>query len=103
MTAEPSTVEEPPPDRPGLRAEHLHPGSPRHGRRRDDRGVRRRDPGPGRLGADRNLRGHAAGRSDVEPPAGNPPLGQIKLMPIDYEQIEKDAKSLKTRFNEIYQ
>ena len=44
-----------------------------------------------------------AGRSDVEPPAGNPPLGQIKLMPIDYEQIEKDAKSLKTRFNEIYQ
>ena len=44
-----------------------------------------------------------AGRSDVEPPAGNPPLGQIKLMPIDYEQIEKDAKMLKTRFNEIYQ
>jgi len=44
-----------------------------------------------------------AGRSDVEAPAGNPPLGQIELMPIDYEQIEKDAKSLKTRFNEIYQ
>jgi iron(III) transport system substrate-binding protein len=44
-----------------------------------------------------------AGRSDVEPPAGNPPLGQIKLMPIDYDQIEKDAKMLKTRFNEIYQ
>jgi len=44
-----------------------------------------------------------AGRSDVEPPAGNPPLGQIKLMPVDYDQIEKDAKTLKTRFNEIYQ
>ncbi|MGH7302838.1 MAG: extracellular solute-binding protein [Candidatus Rokuibacteriota bacterium] len=44
-----------------------------------------------------------AGRSDVEPPPGNPPLAQIKLMPVDYEQIEKDAKSLKTRFNEIYQ
>jgi iron(III) transport system substrate-binding protein len=44
-----------------------------------------------------------AGRSDVEPPAGNLPLGQIKLMAIDYEQIEKDAKMLKTRFNEIYQ
>jgi iron(III) transport system substrate-binding protein len=44
-----------------------------------------------------------AGRSDVEPPAGNPSLGQIKLMPIDYDQIEKDAKMLKTRFNEIYQ
>jgi hypothetical protein len=26
-----------------------------------------------------------AGRSGVEPPAGNPPLGQIKLMPIDYD------------------
>jgi iron(III) transport system substrate-binding protein len=44
-----------------------------------------------------------AGRSDVEPPPGNPPLAQIKLMPVDYEQIEKNAKSLKTRFNEIYQ
>jgi iron(III) transport system substrate-binding protein len=44
-----------------------------------------------------------AGRSDVEPPAGNPPISQIKLMPLDYEQIEKDAKALKTRFNEIYQ
>jgi iron(III) transport system substrate-binding protein len=44
-----------------------------------------------------------AGRSDVEPPPGNPPLAQIKLMPVDYAQIEKDAKSLKTRFNEIYQ
>jgi len=24
-------------------------------------------------------------------------------MPIDYDQIEKDAKMLKTRFDEIYQ
>ena len=47
--------------------------------------------------------GTYAGRSDVEPPAGNPPLSQIKLIPVDYEQVEKDAKSLKTRFNEIYQ
>jgi iron(III) transport system substrate-binding protein len=44
-----------------------------------------------------------AARSDVEPPPGNQPMSQIKLMPIDYDQIEKDAKSLKTRFNEIYQ
>jgi iron(III) transport system substrate-binding protein len=44
-----------------------------------------------------------AARSDVEPPAGNPALGQIKLMPVDYEQIEKDAKMLKARFNDIYQ
>jgi iron(III) transport system substrate-binding protein len=44
-----------------------------------------------------------AGRSDVEPPPGNPPLGQIKLMTVDYDLIEKEAKNLKTRFNEIYQ
>jgi iron(III) transport system substrate-binding protein len=44
-----------------------------------------------------------AARSDVEPPPGNQPIAQIKLMPIDYDQIEKDAKSLKARFNEIYQ
>ena len=44
-----------------------------------------------------------AARSDVDPPPGNPPLGQIKLMPVDYDQIEKDAKSLKARFNEIFQ
>jgi len=44
-----------------------------------------------------------AARSDVEPPPGNPPLGQIKLMSVDYDQIEKDAKALKNRFNEIYQ
>jgi len=44
-----------------------------------------------------------ASRSDVEPPPGNPPLGRIKLIPVDYDQIEKDAKSLKTKFNEIFQ
>lgn len=44
-----------------------------------------------------------AARSDVEPPPGNPPLGQIKLMPVDYDQIEKDGTALKRRFNEIYQ
>jgi iron(III) transport system substrate-binding protein len=44
-----------------------------------------------------------AARSDVEPPAGSPPLDQIKLMAVDYDYIEKEAKSLKTKFNEIYQ
>lgn len=44
-----------------------------------------------------------AARSDIPPPAGSPPLSAIKLMPVDYERIEKDAKSLKDRFNEIYQ
>ena len=44
-----------------------------------------------------------AARSDVEPPPGNPPLAQIKLITVDYDQIEKDSKALKQRFNEIYQ
>jgi hypothetical protein len=39
----------------------------------------------------------------VTPPPGNPPLSQVKLWPIDYDTIEKEAKSLKDRFNEIFQ
>ena len=44
-----------------------------------------------------------AARSDVEPPAGSPPLDQIKLLDVDYDYIEKEAKRLKTKFNEVYQ
>ena len=44
-----------------------------------------------------------AARSDVDPPPGNPPLARIKLIPVDYEAIERDAKMLKARFSEIYQ
>ena len=43
---------EPAPDRPGLRAQHLHPRR-QDGPRRRDRRVRRRDPGPGRFRAHR--------------------------------------------------
>jgi iron(III) transport system substrate-binding protein len=44
-----------------------------------------------------------AARVDVEPPPGNPPMGQIKLWPIDYDYVEKEAKKLKDRFAEIFQ
>ena len=44
-----------------------------------------------------------AARADIPPPPGNPPLSQVKLWPIDYDAIEKEAKSLKDRFNEIFQ
>jgi iron(III) transport system substrate-binding protein len=44
-----------------------------------------------------------AARVDVPPPPGNPPLSQVKLWPIDYDAIEKDAKNLKDRFSEIFQ
>jgi iron(III) transport system substrate-binding protein len=44
-----------------------------------------------------------AARADVEPPPGNPPLAKIKLIPVDYDYIEKESKNLKNRFNEIFQ
>jgi iron(III) transport system substrate-binding protein len=44
-----------------------------------------------------------AGRGDVEPPPGNPRLSQIKLIGVDYDQIEKEAAALKKRFNEVFQ
>jgi iron(III) transport system substrate-binding protein len=44
-----------------------------------------------------------AARADVEPPPGNPPLSQVKLIGVDYEAIEKDATAVKKRFNEIFQ
>jgi iron(III) transport system substrate-binding protein len=44
-----------------------------------------------------------AARGDIEPPPGNVPLGQIKLIAVDYDQIEKDASMLKKKFNEIFQ
>jgi iron(III) transport system substrate-binding protein len=44
-----------------------------------------------------------AARSDVEPPSGNPPLGSLKLIPVDYDYIERESASLKQRFNEIFQ
>ncbi|MGH6784318.1 MAG: extracellular solute-binding protein, partial [Sphingomicrobium sp.] len=42
-------------------------------------------------------------RTDLPPPAGSPPLKEIKLLPVDYDQIEKDASSVKKKFNEVFQ
>lgn len=44
-----------------------------------------------------------AARSDIKPPAGNPPLSAIKLIPVDYDYIEKETQNIKQKFNEIYQ
>ncbi len=44
-----------------------------------------------------------AARADVEPPLGNPPLAALKLIPVDYDSIEREATNLKSRFNEIFQ
>ncbi len=50
--------EEPPADRPRLRAQHLYARPSRDGRRRDGRGLRRRNPGARRFDAERHLRRH---------------------------------------------
>lgn len=44
-----------------------------------------------------------AARRDVPPPAGNPALGSLKLMPVDYGALEKREARIKDRFNEIFQ
>jgi hypothetical protein len=47
--------------------------------------------------------GIRAARVDVEPPPGHPPMGQVKLWPIDCDCLEKEAKELKDRFAESFQ
>jgi iron(III) transport system substrate-binding protein len=44
---------------------------------------------------------HSA-RADVAPPQGQQALGDIKLMPIDFERIDRDAADIKARFGEIF-
>jgi iron(III) transport system substrate-binding protein len=41
-------------------------------------------------------------RADVAPPSGQPALGDIKLMPVDFERIDRDAADIKARFSEIF-
>ena len=47
--------------------------------------------------------GGYAARIDIDPPANSPHLKDVKPMPIDYGQIEKDAVKVKRQFNEIFQ
>jgi iron(III) transport system substrate-binding protein len=47
--------------------------------------------------------GHYAARIDIEPPKGSPALSSLKLIPIDYDHIEKETGKIKARFNEIFQ
>jgi iron(III) transport system substrate-binding protein len=47
--------------------------------------------------------GGFAARSDIPSPAGSPALSSIKILPVDYDYIEKEAPRIKRRFNEIFQ
>jgi iron(III) transport system substrate-binding protein len=42
-------------------------------------------------------------RLDIAPPDGQPALREVKQIPIDLDHIEKNAKDMKARFNEIFQ
>ena len=47
--------------------------------------------------------GSYAARTDIEPPAGSPPLAKLRLLAVDYDYIEREAANIKQRFNEIFQ
>jgi iron(III) transport system substrate-binding protein len=47
--------------------------------------------------------GGYAARIDIAPPADGVPLDKVKVLPVDYDYIEKEAPRLKKRFNEIFQ
>jgi iron(III) transport system substrate-binding protein len=46
--------------------------------------------------------GSYAARVDMPPPTGNPELGQIKLIPVDYDYIERETPRIKKRFAETF-
>lgn len=47
--------------------------------------------------------GGYAARADIPPPEGSPPVGQLKVIPVDYDYIEKESARIKRRFNETFQ
>ena len=42
-------------------------------------------------------------RIDIAPPANNPPLTDIKTIPIDYDYIEKEGSRIKKKFADVFQ
>lgn len=47
--------------------------------------------------------GGYAARVDIAPPAGSPPVSQLKVIPVDYDYIEKESARIKRKFNETFQ
>jgi iron(III) transport system substrate-binding protein len=47
--------------------------------------------------------GGYAARTDISAPAGSPSLAEVKTMPVNYDEIEKEAGRVKRQFNEIFQ
>jgi iron(III) transport system substrate-binding protein len=46
--------------------------------------------------------GSYAARADMPPPTGNPELGKIKIIPVDFDYIERETPRIKKRFAEIF-
>ena len=47
--------------------------------------------------------GGYAARADLAPPAGSPPVADIKVLPVDYDYLETSSAQIKKKFNEIFQ
>ncbi len=47
--------------------------------------------------------GGYSARIDLEPPAGAPPVAKIKVIPVDYDFLEKNANQVKKKFAETFQ
>jgi iron(III) transport system substrate-binding protein len=47
--------------------------------------------------------GGYAARTDIAAPEGAPALTAIKILPVDYDYIEKETGRIKRKFNEIFQ
>ena len=47
--------------------------------------------------------GGYSSRSDMPAPKGSPDMKTIKIIPVDYDYIEKEASRIKKRFTEIFQ
>ena len=51
----------------------------------------------------KHVSGAAVYVDDIPEPAGTPALSSLKILPVDYDHIEKEATRIKRRFNEIFQ
>ena len=47
--------------------------------------------------------GGYAGRADLPAPEGSPAVKDLKVLPVDYDYIEKESARIKRRFNEVFQ
>lgn len=47
--------------------------------------------------------GGYSSRSDIGAPAGSPEVKDLKIIPVDYDYIEREASRIKRRFNEVFQ